>query len=297
MAGAPRQFTVFLALKQELTPQGAVWPVINSLAVPKATPAGIDYVYNDVGGKRVQGTMPTNGFVDLPVGGVAGNVLALTPLRVAANGLVGFATDGKPAKAGTTYEGSFVTIVPTNVAAIRNALGFDGETPFKLSCTQGSVDHVGFFLYLKAEKGGVAATLTGASMPVSPLMPIRLLGANPNWPLGMWDPQGLRTQDFAFLDGVGMGFVDVTKSGEFYFGNTLLATDKNLNLAFAAPWTKDYVKVEVNNPTDKPVTATITAPKAIEAGRIHIEKEVTVPAGGSMYFELGQPPAPLPPGN
>jgi hypothetical protein len=297
MAGAPRQFTVSISLKQDLTPQGAVWPVINRLVVTKAGPVVIPYVYNDAGGKRIQGSIATNGFVDLPIGGVAGNVLALTPLRVDANGLVGFAADGKPAKAGTTYEGSFVTIDPTNVPAIRNSLGFDGEPPFKLACTQGSVDHVGFFLYLKAKNGGVAAALSGAPVPVSPLMPIRLVDANPNWPLGMWDPQGLRTQDFAFLDGVGMGFVDVTKSGEFYFGNTLLATDKNLNLAFAAPWTKDYVKVEVNNPTDKPVTATITAPKAIEAGRIHIEKEVTVPAGGSMYFELGQPPAPLPPGN
>jgi hypothetical protein len=61
-----------------------------------------------------------HGLVDLPTGGVAGNILALTPLRVDARGNVGLKSpgDAKTVRAGAEYEGRFLRIGATEPEAI-----------------------------------------------------------------------------------------------------------------------------------------------------------------------------------
>ena len=37
----------------------------------------------------------------------------------------------------------------------------------------------------------------------------------------------------------------------------IVAGSLRLHLAFAAPWSKDAIRLEVHNPTDTPITATL----------------------------------------
>jgi len=88
-----------------------------------------------------------------------------------------------------------------------------------------------------------------------------------------------------FIDGVLWGTMLVDENTPFYFGNLLIASDPDLNLAFASEWTADGATIEVNNPTDKEITATITTPKAI-TDRKAVNEQVTVPAGAGVIVEV-----------
>ncbi len=283
-----RQYITSVTLKKDLTMQAPVWPVFT-----KAT--GNAFVYTDPKtGQTVEGVLAKDAFLDLPIGGVCGNVLALTPLRVKGNGTVGLACDthGATAKAGTVYRGSYLLIDPKKVKEIRKAFGFDGATPFTLAMTQGQHAGTALYLNLTAKAGGAAGQITGGKMPLLGYMPVRLTGANPRWPVGLWQPSadpakpGVLTS-YAFLDGVALGRLNVTADGRFYFGNMLTATNPNLNLAFSAPWTQEGAVIEVNNPTGKAIKATISSPRAI-ADRLTIHTKVTVPAGTTVYVPVGQ---------
>jgi lysophospholipase L1-like esterase len=110
---------------------------------------------------------------------------------------------------------------------------------------------------------------------------LRLQGANPRWTAGLWMPDG--TLDaFSFLDGVLMGTLVTQPEGSFYFGNFITATDPDLNLGFATAWTTDGGVIEVNNPTDKPIKATVQTAAAIK-DRPAIKTTLTVPAGTTRY--------------
>jgi len=68
---------------------------------------------------------------------------------------------------------------------------------------------------------------------------------------------------------------------DFFFGNVLYASDPSLNLAFASDWTEKGVKIEVNNPTDQPITATVRSTEHIPGVKT-VDETVTVPAGRSV---------------
>ena len=288
------QPVVTVTLKQDMTAKGDVWPVIGHTQ-PKAP-----YLYNDAKtGAPLAGTVPEKGYLDLPAGDVAGDIVALTPLRISGAGLIGFAGpgDGQVAKAGTTYNGSFVKVnaqapdIGTKQAAIRKSMGFDGPTPYTLKLKQGQVTRIAMTIELQADHGGVAGHLTGAPLPNwsaagPPEVPLRLTGVNPRCPIGLWRTSG-DIIPFNVLEGAALGRMDVTKDADIYFGNLLLATNDHLNLSFAAPWTKDGTVIEVNNPTDKPITATITTPPAI-TDRKAIHVKVTVSGGGMVQVTVGK---------
>jgi hypothetical protein len=282
-----RQYQARVTVKTNLPQQGPVWPLIAKVTT------GAPYVYTEPAtGRRVEGTIPKDGWIDLPVGGVAGTLLALTPLRVTGAGQVGLACAAERtiAAAGTDYSASFLLIDPKKCDEIRQALGFDGPTPFSLALTQGTLDRVALYLHLTAKEGGIAGRVTGGKMPVLGWIPARLSGANSRWPVGVWTPSpeaskvGTLTH-YDFLDGVALGRINVTADGTFYFGNLVRATKAELHLAFAADWTKDGTVLEVHNPTPKRLTATITSPQAI-TDRKPITVTVTVPASGTVYVPV-----------
>jgi hypothetical protein len=275
---------------------GDVWPVI------ARTAAGGAYTYTDPRtGRKVVGKLE-QGFIDLPEGGTVNEIVALTPLRVNAAGLIGFPPPpGGVAKAGTTRRAAFTLINTANATAIHKSMGLDGAVPYSLSLTQGNVDKIVAAIHLRAQDGGVAGRLRGAAIPpwgptnraFNPQnigVPIRLHDANPRWVAGLWTATGQDSgragtiEQFDFLEGVMLGIMLVDKDTDFYAGNLITATDPKLNLAFAAEWTNETVVIEVNNPTDKPVTATVRTAKAIPDRR-HVEKQVAVPAGSTVYIQ------------
>jgi hypothetical protein len=174
-------------------------------------------------------------------------------------------------------------------------MGLGDATPYKLTLRQGTLRRVLAAIELEAAGGGAAGTLQGGPMPVWPPpgvhtfrrvtpVPLKLHGANPRWPLGLWTADGNITQ-YGFLDGVGMGRLDVTKDTRFYFGSLLVASDPNLNLAFASEWTKQGATIEVNNPTEKAIVATVRSAVAIQ-DRKAIDRKLTVAPGATLYVDV-----------
>jgi len=103
-----------------------------------------------------------------------------------------------------------------------------------------------------------------------------------------------RVSLYSFIDGevTAARFYQAKDGTKFYFGNLLIASNPDLCLNFASPWTEpaamnstEPVTVEVHNPTDKEITATVRTPKGIP-DRKQFSKEVTVPAGASVFVTV-----------
>ncbi len=280
-----------ITLKQDLPATGNIWPIIGK-TLPNAA-----YSYTDSTGKKTEGKVTT--FIDLPAGGWAGDIVALSPLRVGSDGNVGFPPPANgTAKKDTVYKGTFIKIDAGNAPAVLKSMGLNGATPYKIELQKGLINRTVASVYFDADKGAVSGHLTGAVIPgwaptnwgaVKPAfqqecgVPLRLCGANPRWVAGLWTSRDDKIEPFGFLDGVVLGMLRVDKDADFYFGNMLTASNANLYLAFGAEWTKDAVVIEVQNPTDKKITATVQT--AVIPGRIAFKKKVTVPAGGTVYLE------------
>jgi len=280
---------VTITLKKDLTAAGEVWPVVGK--------AGPKYMYNDPEtGERIEGTVEKGKYVDLPIGGGAGDIVTLTPLRLSDRGEFGFAGpgDGKVVKAGTVYQARFLR-AKGKLVAVRRQMGFDGPTPYTFKLTQGKHKAAGWVVF-EAEDAGIAGTVSG---PLPSGGRARVNGVSPDWPFGVWSDQKdkngkTRIIHYGFIDGqvATTRFYNVKDGAKFYFGNLLVASDPDLCLNFASPWTEaaamdseEPVTVEVHNPTDKPITATIRTPKAI-ADRKQVHTEVTVPAGASTFVKV-----------
>lgn len=284
---------VTIRLKKDLVAQGGVWPIIGK--------AGKDYVYTEAKtGQVVKGTVAKGESVDLPVGGRAGNIVALSPLRLSDTGEIGFAGpgDGQTAKAGTVYSARFA--LPAKWQS-RKAMGFEGPTPFEFDLKQGKLDHVAAWVVLEAEDGGVAGTFRpGALKGGTRNLRVTVKGANPNWTYGLWvkgdvwkkDGEGKpdrygKIYPYGFIDGeIPASRLYQMQDTEFYLGNLLLASDGRLCLNFASEWDEDQVAIEVHNPTDESISAEVRTPPAV-TGRIAVKERVTVPAGSSVYVKVG----------
>jgi lysophospholipase L1-like esterase len=266
-------------LKKNLTVKGDVWPLLGS-TTPKGT-----YTFAAADGKIVTGSLTNGGFIDLPAGGRINNLVALSPLRANAAGQLGpAARNGAPARSGTVYRIAFTPLAP-------DALGWNGDEGFELKLKQGTMTRTAGSVFLTAKDHGVAGTIREIPVPGWTNAPhaflrgagltLRLQGGNPRWAAGLWMPDG--TLDaFSFLDGVLMGTLVTQPEGSFYFGNFITAADPELNLAFASAWTTNGGIIEVNNPTDKAIKATVRTAAAIR-DRPAIKATLTVPAGTTRY--------------
>jgi hypothetical protein len=285
-------FTSTVRLKQDLTASGAVWPVI------ARTAKGARYLYRDAQtGERVGGSVPADGYVDLPSYSIVGDWLLHSALRVGGAGEIGFPapTAGSQAvKAGTVYEATFTKVLGDPAAAYK-AMGFEGPTGFSFELKQGRLDRIAHSLYFSAEDYGVAGHLKGGK-GYRDNARAYLAGANPNWPLGVWTSTGVgiakgwmfgtNVQQFSFLDGkVASARLFTEKDLDFFYGNLLTATDPNLCLSFAADWTADGTRIEAHNPTDQPIEATVSSPAAIPV-LVPVKRQASVPPGSSVFIDV-----------
>src|ERR1035437_9916747 len=85
---------------------------------------------------------------------------------------------------------------------------------------------------------------------------------------------GAFLQHMGVFKGIGYAVLDNTSDTPFYAGNTLIASNPNLILAYTY-WTATEAGLEVNNPTDKPIMARLTSPDAIQ-GNCKVDTEVTI---------------------
>jgi len=277
-------------------PETAVFPGINRVA-PK-TP----YVFTR-GGQSVKGTLDgkADTILALPAGALLGNFLLLEPLAVTGKGAMGWrAEPGKEIPAGTEWHAAYMYI-PEDWRA---SLGAEGATPWSMKLAQGKLGGVLGTVKLQAEGYGVAGTLKAGG--AAKMLPIEVAGLHDRWPAALWTPDGKSyffwsglkkveplpgtTSGPPFLahigvfEGRGFAALDNTHDVAFYVGNTLVASNRSLALAFTL-WTRSEAGIEVHNPTDKAITARIQSARAIP-GKLPVDAQVTVAAGSTVRLSF-----------
>lgn len=247
-------------------------------------------------GALVTGEVSKDGETRIPVGGMAGGYIALSEGLMLRNGVFGLAPPpGNPAtrKAGTHYVARY--LIPTAPNTQDNtaytfddhpeqwlaAMGLAGPTPYKLNFTRGKLEATTYYATVAPERFGVAGDVaTPAEIAFN--VPLRLGGVKPRWPAGIWREGGAVVFTGVF-EATAWPLLDVSQKGRFYAGNLLVADNPDLVLAIVK-WTKDAITIDAHNPTDAPVTATVSTPAEI-TGLKAFQRKVTIPAGSSVMLE------------
>jgi len=293
------QVEATLTLKKALTAPAGVFPAIQRLHWPTTT-----YRYPR-DGQQAEGKLDgkADTLLDLPAGAHVGDFFLLAPMTVSGDGLLGWRAEvGTAAPAGTTFQTAYVYLP----RAWRAELGAEGPTPWRLQLARGTSTGALGVVNLTAKDGGVAGALKAGGALTN--LPLKVTGLNGNWPAALWTEQGIAYQAWSGLmrpqplgpittsgppflahigvcDGVGYAALP-NVDGDFYVGNTLMASDPALVLNYAA-WTSNQAIIEVNNPTDTPITAKLTS--APIPGKCPVDLTVTVPAGSTVQVSAAPP--------
>jgi hypothetical protein len=293
---------VDLRLRMPVEPADAVFPAFTSVGPQQAYG-----IIDPETGQPVTGKL-TKGCIDLPVGGYAGNLIALTPgLRVDARGQVGFANDEQAGAlpAGTAWSARYVKAPKGKVAAMRVLMGFTADTPYGLTLTRGTLGGVAYLATTTAKDGGIAGTVKPAPAPAATLptdpsaedaiddapkavpmtypLPLAISGVNPNWHAAVWREDGSLTP-FGVFERIGYARLDVTKGGRFYAGNLVTAAGAPALRITVLAWDAAGISLELNNPTDAPIETTLATPVEI-SGKFRLNQQVSVPSGSMKRVE------------
>ncbi|MHB9132374.1 MAG: hypothetical protein ACYDBB_14985 [Armatimonadota bacterium] len=248
-------------------------------------------------GKAVTGTLGGNTVQNIPAGSMAGGFITLSPGFQVRNGQFGLAPlPGNPAKipAGTKLTARFLYTFfgySPYAALWKNygfedqselwlqAMGFAGPTPYQLKVTRGKLDRIAYLAEMTSERFGVAGEI-GKTAELLADVPLQIRGLNPRWVAGLWR-DGSEIAYTGVFEQTAWPRLDVSKPGKFYAGNLLTADNPDLVLEVVR-WTKDQIKIEVHNPTDKVIEATVSTPAEITNYQ-PLRRKVTVPPGTTVY--------------
>ena len=278
-----------LKLKRDVEIAGdrRLWPQIGRLRGKKVARPGAD------GQVVVSGVTDR---MDLVPGTLVGGVIALSDNLGAERGQFGIkapaAVDGVIpagtqllarfliASSNSSFRAKKVANFDSDPAGFLEAMGFAGPTPYQITTGRGKINSLAFIAKVEPEKGGVAGQVaTPADIPF--WLPLRV-PVNPNWVVGIWQ-EGQPIRYSAVFENTAWPQLDVRQKARFYAGNLLTSDNSDLVLQVAI-WTPERLKVEVHNPTDRAITATVRSPREI-TGLARLDREVTIPAGSTVYAE------------
>ena len=114
-------------------------------------------------------------------------------------------------------------------------------------------------------------------------LPFRVTGLNPNWSAGLYIP-GQPLERVDFFENAAWVRLDLTRAGGFAVDSLLRCDAPALRIGVMS-WTADAIRVEVHNPTDRPVKTVLRTwpqPKELLQGEFPIE----IAAGSSQYLTL-----------
>ena len=271
---------VTLRLRIPVVPDGPVFPRFTSVARQP------EYGFADAKTGQDTKAKLDAGFIDLPVGGYAGNLVALSPgIRVSADGSVGFAAPegaDTPLPAMTSWSVRYVRVPAEQLAELRAFMGCAGRTPYELKLARGRLMGIAYEAQVEADAFGAAGEVAPAQKAPFEL-PLVIAGLNRNWDAGLWREDGA-LDFFGVFEGKGFARLDVTKGGRFYAGNVITAQDPRLRLSIIR-WDDKGIQIEANNPTGTEITALVETPKEIQK-RYRLSAAVTVPAGACVRQEF-----------
>ncbi|MCX7599397.1 MAG: hypothetical protein N2512_11130 [Armatimonadetes bacterium] len=267
---------IVLRLRQPAVPTGDIFPAFVKVE-PQPT-----CIVKDQSGAWVTQKL-TEGYLDLPAGGQAADLVVLSPgLRVRADGWVGFVPPANDTAlpAGHEWRAQWVRLDPkTDYAEQRRFMGLEGPPPFVITLSRGKLGKLAYVAQMTAQDWGVAGDVEPYPQMPMPLT-LRIAGLNWNWSCGVWRPgQEPEIVPFGVFEGEGWANLDVTKGGSFYAGNLLMADDPRLRLALIE-WTPERIALEVNNPTDGIIEATVRTPAEI-TGRYPLSEKLAIAPGTS----------------
>ena len=307
----PMLFDVRLRLLRPAEPERRIFPVLTELNTYELPVQGdLSYCYRDPKtGREVSGKLNRNSYVDIPRGGRVGGLIVLSDsLRIGGPGLeVGFAAEPDWTTvypAGTEWHGAFTIVEPAQADRWRKLLGFDGETPYRFQLNQGRILRRNYLVEAEGPLVGEVtvplkpadyAGLTGipdnpdrnGRRPPTPItefrLPFRVTGLNPNWSAGLYIP-GQPLERVDFFENAAWVRLDLTRAGGFAVDSLLRCDAPALRIGVMS-WTADAIRVEVHNPTDRPVKTVLRTwpqPKELLQGEFPIE----IAAGSSQYLTL-----------
>jgi hypothetical protein len=111
-------------------------------------------------------------------------------------------------------------------------------------------------------------------------VPLQIQGLNPRWAAGIWR-EGGGVDYTGIFEKTAWPRLDVSKKGKYYAGNLLTADNPGLVLEVVR-WSKDRIQIEVHNPTDQGIEATVSTPAEI-TGYKALTRKVVVPPGTTIY--------------
>ena len=293
-------------IEYDLTLKRPVEPLDPAGLFPAVAPISNDVLcWSDGHGGFTQGKYagkPSQPYLAVPRGGLAGGIIPLDDSFALRNGCFGRVLPGAPdyLPAGTRLTGRFLVAGRSNevgsydglngIKVSRSfadapqhwlkAMGFAGDTPYKLVLTRGTLGPIGFIVSVTPDQYGVAGEIRQTAV-IPYQVPLQITGLNPRWSAGSWR-EGDRVQFTGVFNDTAWPRLDVSKPGKFFAGNLLTADNPKLVLTLVK-WDANTVSIEAHNPTNAPIAAIVTTQPDI-AGYKSFTQPVTVSAGSTVYL-------------
>jgi hypothetical protein len=159
-----------------------------------------------------------------------------------------------------------------------------GPAGYTVQATAGTVTGQRYILAIDGAAAGFSGTVTGKLISS---LPITVSGLNNKWSSFLYDRALKKARPVGTFEGRAWATVVLDGGKNLFIGQPITADNPNLAIQLTqsgeAAW-----KLEIHNPTDAPITATVKKNPLFDPlkDKPFSEEKLTIPAGGSIYRTL-----------